>query len=253
MKYRKSFFENFLLRISPGKALNDPFELTLNRDSPGVQKALDRSGLISFGKYPPDIKNEHLMWGHYGDSHNGIAIIFNKDKLPNSMKNSLNAVNYKPDRDHALPVAFCKHESWAYENEIRIHKSMYDCDEIWIHDDWRDTAEKQEYCDKILHLLREESSYKVYRQSTQEENKNKCQNSVPNVWDICNALLSDKRNLFMLKLDPASIQEVHLGHLMSEENQREVKKLVKKFNSDAVVYKMKLSSTSYELEKLAIV
>lgn len=106
MPYRKEFFENFLLRISQKKALNDPFEIEPSLDwwadlclqtenyrfGKTKQEIRDylkkqpnfstwkhlgtslfkREGIISFTKE----ENNILMWAHYADSHKGILVAF---------------------------------------------------------------------------------------------------------------------------------------------------------------------------------
>ncbi len=85
-------------------------------------------------------RNNILMWSHYADSHKGICIIFDEDKLKQSINSNyvdakLEPITYSNDfpeikinplatgnvyirRENAF---LFKLKQWKYENEIRLH------------------------------------------------------------------------------------------------------------------------------------
>ncbi|KOR64111.1 DUF2971 domain-containing protein [Clostridium botulinum] len=104
---REEFFNNLMLRATPFKALNDPFEglfnkeqfqnvnknineyyskqgytidkendITLDEVMDLLQSDFNDVGIFSFSV---DVTNP-LMWAHYADQHNGIALEFDYDK-----------------------------------------------------------------------------------------------------------------------------------------------------------------------------
>ncbi len=78
-------------------------------------------------------KNNYLMWSHYANSHQGICIGFNSDKIGNDIKGLLLEVTYQKtlplntifDEDtitFAKKILGTKSDVWTYENEYRIMK-----------------------------------------------------------------------------------------------------------------------------------
>ena len=85
-------------------------------------------------------KNNLLMWSHYADSHKGLCIIFDKEKLINSLKLNYTEVSIDEIKySNSFPkikanlselgsnfirtenVFLRKLNQWKYENEVRIH------------------------------------------------------------------------------------------------------------------------------------
>lgn len=85
--------------------------------------------------------NDILMWSHYADSHKGIVIEFDKNKLDKSIHFSNSKVsmtvidnvkyssvcplikisgNLQATADSVKNVVFTKSENWKYESEVRI-------------------------------------------------------------------------------------------------------------------------------------
>lgn len=123
------------LKVSRINKLNDPFELLAAdlldpRDRVAVQKMKDKldttNGLICFSE------NWHspLLWGHYADSHKGMALGFD---VPDDR---LFKVNYTTNRTkitfdektrkvkngkHVVQqLVSTKYKDWAYEQEQRM-------------------------------------------------------------------------------------------------------------------------------------
>ncbi|MGL6576286.1 DUF2971 domain-containing protein [Aeromonas hydrophila] len=77
-----------------------------------------------------------LMWAHYGESHSGIALKFNRDcqfvtdALPVNYVKSRPIINAKIFYDNAhvsIGDWFFKSSSWSYENEIRFTRHLDNC------------------------------------------------------------------------------------------------------------------------------
>ena len=94
MPFRADFFENFMIRATPARALNDPFELNFSKEQVkeyqenrgvfdndydideavgNIQSSYDDLGIISFSE---NYLNT-VMWSHYAKEHTGISVQFN--------------------------------------------------------------------------------------------------------------------------------------------------------------------------------
>jgi hypothetical protein len=125
------------IKISRFSDLNDPFELLAvnlsDRDSRKIfhkerEKVNETRGLICFSK---EWKNP-LMWGHYADKHNGIALGFEipqKNVTPviydrNLSKVEIDAKTNNPTKSLIEELLRIKFEDWAYEKEMRLFVSL---------------------------------------------------------------------------------------------------------------------------------
>lgn len=136
-----SDLQNQHLKLSTVDDLNDPFDLcSLDTSNPVVEEALKEwtvhfrqtIGLLCFSRNWDNL----LLWSHYGASHTGLCLGFdipdgspghNYDTdvryQPNLLKVSKpEDVNY----DLADRLLRTKHESWSYEQEVRIFVSFND-------------------------------------------------------------------------------------------------------------------------------
>jgi hypothetical protein len=120
------------LKISTLDDLNDPFDLCpVDITHPAIAKAIDNhlahfrqtAGIICFSRNWDNL----LLWSHYGDSHAGVCLgIDIADPL------GIDAdVLYQPNvlqirgREDVTPdlidrLLRTKHESWSYEQEVRL-------------------------------------------------------------------------------------------------------------------------------------
>jgi hypothetical protein len=70
-----------------------------------------------------------LMWGHYADSHKGIALVFSELPPPDdflglpveysNQRPVINLTKIRPDEDY-IAALLRKSEDWSYEHEIRM-------------------------------------------------------------------------------------------------------------------------------------
>lgn len=130
------------LKVSPIDQLNDPFEyLSLDLGEKSVRawatkfrKTVSQdNGIISFSRN----WKQPLMWAHYADSHQGIALGFD---VPDELLFQIDYVTtrIKPDReiDHSPPLMRelierllrTKHAEWSYEEEYRLLRPLKNCD-----------------------------------------------------------------------------------------------------------------------------
>ena len=140
------------LKISRFSDLNDPFELLpVDLTDRAHRKALqnfktkinESKGLICFSS----TWENPVLWGHFGDKHQGMALGFEIDeKVVNEViySNSLIKIPVDPATKKAKPTSATldlllrtKFEDWRYENEWRIffdlskekkEAGMYFCD-----------------------------------------------------------------------------------------------------------------------------
>ncbi len=118
------------LKLSTIDDLNDPFDLTsVDTTDPAVDQALEgyvrrmrgRIGILCFSRNWDNL----LLWSHYGASHKGICLGFD---IPDDCDLD---VHYQPNlirirgaqdvtEDLQLKVLRTKHESWSYEQEVRL-------------------------------------------------------------------------------------------------------------------------------------
>lgn len=134
--------QNKRLKISTIDDLNDPFDfVAIDTSNPAFAKAIDelvtfwrgKNGLLCFSRNWDNL----LMWSHYGSSHTGVCLGFD---IPdgNPGENFDTDVLYQPSliprprrrEDVNLDLVFrllrTKHESWSYEQEVRMFVALND-------------------------------------------------------------------------------------------------------------------------------
>jgi hypothetical protein len=140
-QYGISNLENRRLKLSTIKDLNDPFDLCpLDTTDPAVSMA---AGAVTSGVWGTTAIlcfsrnwDNLLLWSHYGDSHRGVCLGFDTpvgylgpnydtDVLyqPNLLRiRGPEDVNF----DLANRLLRTKHESWSYEQEVRMFVNLSD-------------------------------------------------------------------------------------------------------------------------------
>jgi hypothetical protein len=128
------------LKLSTIQDLNDPFDLCpLDTSDPAISKAADAltsqlwptTAILCFSRNWDNL----LLWSHYGDSHKGICLGFDiPDGEPGP--NYDTDVLYQPSLlqirgaedlpDVADRLSRTKHESWSYEQEVRMFANLDD-------------------------------------------------------------------------------------------------------------------------------
>lgn len=139
-QYGISNLEAKRLKLSTIDDLNDPFDLRpINTSDPEVAEAVAaltphlwaKVAILCFSRNWDNL----LLWSHYGDSHKGICLGFDiPEGEPGS--NFDTDVLYQPnllkiDRLEDLPdvadrLKRTKHESWSYEQEVRMFVGLND-------------------------------------------------------------------------------------------------------------------------------
>lgn len=140
-QYGISNLEKKRLKLSTIKDLNDPFDLCpLDTTDPAVLKAADAvvsgvwktTAILCFSRNWDNL----LLWSHYGDSHKGICLGFDIP-MGDPGANYDTDVLYQPNllqirgpEDVNFGLANCllrtKHESWSYEQEVRMFVALND-------------------------------------------------------------------------------------------------------------------------------
>jgi hypothetical protein len=140
-QYGISSLEKKRLKLSTIKDLNDPFDLCpLDTTDPAVSKAMNAvtvgvwkmTAILCFSRNWDNL----LLWSHYGDSHKGICLGFDipvGDPGPNYDTDVLYQPNLLQIRgpedvnfDLANRLLRTKHESWSYEQEVRMFANLND-------------------------------------------------------------------------------------------------------------------------------
>jgi hypothetical protein len=140
-QYGISNLEKKRLKLSTIKDLNDPFDLCpLDTSDPAVSKVADAlssifwktKAILCFSRNWDNL----LLWSHYGASHTGICLGFDiSEGEPGT--NYDTDVLYQPNLlqirrpedvnfDLANRLLRTKHESWSYEQEVRMFVSLDD-------------------------------------------------------------------------------------------------------------------------------
>ena len=139
-QYGISNLEKKRLKLSTIDDLNDPFDLCpLDTTDPAISKAAEAitlhfretRAILCFSRNWDNL----LLWSHYGDSHKGICLgfdisegepgaNFDTDVLyqPNLLQ--IRRAEDLPDVADRLPRT--KHESWSYEQEVRMFVGLSD-------------------------------------------------------------------------------------------------------------------------------
>jgi hypothetical protein len=129
------------LKLSTLDDLNDPFDLcSLDITDPAIERALNAyivqfkrtTGLLCFSRNWDNL----LLWSHYANSHTGLCLGFDIPGGPDSNGYDMN-VHYQPNLlkirrqedvnyDLANRLLRTKHESWSYEQELRMFVRLND-------------------------------------------------------------------------------------------------------------------------------
>lgn len=138
-KYGITNIRDRRLKLSTIDDLNDPFDLApLDITDPDIRSAQEalvvlyrkRVGLLCFSRNWDNL----LLWSHYGDSHKGVCCGFDiADGIPG--ENYDTDVLYQPsvlqitkpedvNIDFASRMLRTKHESWSYEQEVRVFVAL---------------------------------------------------------------------------------------------------------------------------------
>ncbi|MBE3673907.1 DUF2971 domain-containing protein [Pseudoalteromonas distincta] len=103
----------------------------------------DQIGILCLTQADTIIPSNFLMWSHYAESHQGLVIEF-KPESKYILKSR--PVHYYPRRPIidakllieneyvAIDDLYFKSDVWDYENEIRITKSLSECNNIGVKD-----------------------------------------------------------------------------------------------------------------------
>jgi hypothetical protein len=141
-KYAISSLQNKRLKVSTIADLNDPFDLCpVDTTDPAFAKGLEvymshfgeTSAILCLSRNWDNL----LLWSHYGDSHTGVCLGFDipqgepgvnydTDVLyqPNVLPAPRRGEDLNPDFvDRLLRT---KHESWSYEQEVRMFVGLND-------------------------------------------------------------------------------------------------------------------------------
>lgn len=140
-QYGISNLEKKRLKLSTINDLNDPFDLCpLDTSHPSISKATDAliselwntKAILCFSRNWDNL----LLWSHYGDAHKGICLGFDiPEREPGT--NYDTDVLYQPNllqisgpqdvnSDLADRLPRTKHESWSYEQEVRMFVDLTD-------------------------------------------------------------------------------------------------------------------------------
>jgi hypothetical protein len=132
--------ENRRVKLSTINDLNDPFDLTsIDTTDPVIENALAGhiksfwrdKGLLCFSRNWDNL----LLWSHYGAAHTGLCLGFDIPDgpvgdpygvdvryQPNLLKSRPEHLNY----DLVIRLLTTKHESWSYEQEVRLFLQLND-------------------------------------------------------------------------------------------------------------------------------
>jgi hypothetical protein len=141
-KYGILNLESRRLKLSNLDDLNDPFDVfnSIDTTNPHIAQAVaamsvhfrGRIGMLCFSRNWDNL----LLWSHYGESHRGLCLGF--DIRDNSSEAGVymdvlyqpNLMKIRDPRDINQDLAFrllsTKHESWSYEQEVRIFVQIND-------------------------------------------------------------------------------------------------------------------------------
>ena len=129
------------LKLSTIGELNDPFDLyAIDTTDPRIARAImmlgaelkGSTGLLCFSRNWDNL----LLWSHYAVSHTGLCLGFDIPDHSEGASNHMD-VQYQPNLlkignlkeirpDLAYRLLSTKHESWSYEQEVRIFVGIND-------------------------------------------------------------------------------------------------------------------------------
>ena len=137
-----SSLEKRRLKVSAIEDLNDPFDFfaAIDTTHPGVAQAVSmladqyrgKVGLLCFSRNWDNL----LLWSHYASSHTGICLGFDISGGDSSANFDMDVL-YQPNLlqiqrpedvnlDLANRLLRTKHESWSYEQEVRMLVNLND-------------------------------------------------------------------------------------------------------------------------------
>jgi hypothetical protein len=141
VQYGISNLQNKRLKLSTIDDLNDPFDqCALDTTDPAISDALDAviadfkhtAAMLCFSRNWDNL----LLWSHYGASHTGICLGF---EIPDGVPGPNYDIDvlYQPNLlqirrpedvnfDLANRLLRTKHESWSYEQEVRMFVKLND-------------------------------------------------------------------------------------------------------------------------------
>ena len=140
VQYGISDIQNRHLKLSTIKDFNDPFDLCpVDVTDPDIRFAMEalaahhhkNTGVLCFSRNWDSL----LLWSHYGASHTGVCLGFD---IPEGApgENFDTDVLYQPnvikirkediDEDFVYRTLRTKHESWSYEQEVRMFVQIND-------------------------------------------------------------------------------------------------------------------------------
>lgn len=139
-QYGISSLKEKRLKVTRIEELNDPFDLCpLDASNPAVSKVAEAltshlwktTAILCFSRNWDNI----LLWSHYGDSHKGICLGFDISEGDPGMNYDTDVL-YQPNLlkirspqdlpDIADRLSRTKHESWSYEQEVRMFVELND-------------------------------------------------------------------------------------------------------------------------------
>lgn len=147
-----STIQNKRLKVSTSDDLNDPFDLCpVDTTDPVFANAVgtlavgfrEKYAILCFSRNWDNL----LLWSHYGDSHKGVCLGFdisdgepgiNYDTDVLYLPNVLPAPRRREDLnlDFMGRLLRTKHESWSYEQEVRMYVGLNDPPDVnrlnWI-------------------------------------------------------------------------------------------------------------------------
>jgi hypothetical protein len=140
-EYGISNLHNKRLKLTTIKDMNDPFDLCpLDTSNPAVSNAADvlisqfwnTKAILCFSRNWDNL----LLWSHYGASHAGICLGFDiPEREPGTdyetdVLYQPNLLQVRSPQDVNLELANrlprTKHESWSYEQEVRMFLDLND-------------------------------------------------------------------------------------------------------------------------------
>jgi hypothetical protein len=136
VEYGISNLRDGRLKLSTINDLNDPFDLVaVNTTNPQIRKMIElhvqefraKNGILCFSRNWDNL----LLWSHYGAAHTGICLAFDlPDEYCLDVHYQPNVLQIKHpeevDEDLVMRMLRTKHESWSYEQEVRLFVQIND-------------------------------------------------------------------------------------------------------------------------------
>jgi len=277
----EQFLKKPMLRATPAYALNDPFELKIDRHNAEIlgndqyftAYQLTRTGVISLC----ETKDNLQMWSHYADEHRGGVIEFtfelktyNQNIKTTNFFINVAANNFKFDsvkycdsrelepNDYEMPsyekkeqlkkhLSFIKAKSWGNEKEHRFVCELTSANSVSL---------QRPSSDKKLDALKDKLNELKISYLDNADNillPNFCKKSdgmhynmnYPIIEEYCRA--NDISLFHFFDIDPATVTGIYLGCDSPLERPLAKSETVKFTNLKANVQKAKLSDERYEI------